>query len=529
LLGSMFGHKTTVFRGGYARVYDKSQAIGFISGTVLGDGFLQSVSCTNPSSAGACAGPGKNSPATAFRIGVDGNSVPLSIPQTLATPVIPGTNASYATLAEGQDPNFRPAGSDQIDFSIQRQLKGGMVLEVGYLGVWSRNLFTGIDLGNVPTMMKLGGQTFAQAYSALERAQLSGTTAATQPFFEAALAGSPYCKGFASCTAAVAANESGNIAIQGVTNSWSDLDTTFTAFGPALSSTNQCFYCYTNTSDGFANYNAGIISLQKRSSHGLTMNANFTYSHALGNTAFSQTYTLANPSNPFNLYQDYGPQYYDRKFTMNLLGSYELPFGPGHSWGANNPIIKRLVGGWALSPIFTYGSGLPEQIYNDSYNESDQAYGQAFDGNANSAVPVNINTRNISNGQHFGIVSNGTIGSGSDGYTGANMFGSNAAAIYNSFRPPLVGVDGRAWPTGQLRGQSRWNLDLGLTKDTRITERIGTQFYVQAFNALNHMKWNDPFNSLQDPADFGALDQGQYGVLNSNYTRVIQLGLRVSF
>jgi len=39
LLGTLFGHKTTVLRGGYARVYDKSQAIGFIRGTVLGDGF----------------------------------------------------------------------------------------------------------------------------------------------------------------------------------------------------------------------------------------------------------------------------------------------------------------------------------------------------------------------------------------------------------------------------------------------------------------------------------------------------------
>jgi hypothetical protein len=48
------------------------------------------------------------------------------------------------------------------------------------------------------------------------------------------------------------------------------------------------------------------------------------------------------------------------------------------------------------------------------------------------------------------------------------------------------------------------------------------------FNALNHMQWSDPFNSLQDPADFGALE-GQYGVLNNSYTRLIQIGLRVSF
>jgi hypothetical protein len=82
--------------------------------------------------------------------------------------------------------------------------------------------------------------------------------------------------------------------------------------------------------------------------------------------------------------------------------------------------------------------------------------------------------------------------------------------------------------TGELRGQARWNLDLGFTKDTAITERVKTQFYVQMFNALNHMQWSDPFNSLQDPADFGALES-QYGILNNSYTRLIQLGLRISF
>jgi len=531
-LGSLFGHKSTVLRGGYARIYDRTLPINYISGTVLGDGFLQSVSCTNASMTGQCAHSGVQTEATAFRIGVDGNVVPsasgLSIPQTLSTPVQPGVNASYATLAEGLDQNFRPGESDQFDVSIQRQLKHEMILEVGYVGTWSKNLYQGIDLGNVPWMMKQGGQIFASAYDAIETAYLSKSTAAPQAFFETALAGSPYCAKFSTCTAAVAANEAGNLANQGVTNLWSDLDTHWTAFGPALTSTNQCFYCYTNTSDGYANYQAMLVSLQKRTSNGLTMNANFTYAHALGTVSLAQTYTLATLTDAWNPRVDYGPQYYDRKFTFNLLGTYQLPLGPSHRFGSSNGVLKRLLGGWAVSPIFSAGSGLPLPFYNDDYTESDQAYGQAFDGNADSAIPVGINTGKLSNKAHFGVTSDGTHGVNADGYTGANIFGSSAAQVFGEFRPALLGVDGRSMGTGELRGQSRWNLDLGLTKDTRITERVATQFYVQAFNALNHMEWGDPFNSLQDPADFGALE-GQYGVLNSNYTRVIQLGLRVSF
>src|SRR5262249_14155860 len=156
---------------------------------------------------------------------------------------------------------------------------------------------------NVPYMMKQGGQTFAQAYQNLYYALSQGKTPAAQPFLETALAGSSYCKGFSSCTAAVAANESPNILTQAVTNIWSDLDTSWN-FGPALSSTNQCFYCYSETSDGYSNYQALVLTLQKRYSQGLTVNANFTYSHALGIVSTGQAFTLDNASNAFNLYSD---------------------------------------------------------------------------------------------------------------------------------------------------------------------------------------------------------------------------------
>jgi hypothetical protein len=115
-----------------------------------------------------------------------------------------------------------------------------------------------------------------------------------------------------------------------------------------------------------------------------------------------------------------------------------------------------------------------------------------------------------------------------------NLF-ANPAAVYADFRPLLVGIDGRSGAAGILRGQERWNLDLGLTKDTAFTERVGAQLYVQAFNVMNHMQWGDPSVNLQDPADFGVLS-GQYGALtlggsgaSANYTRIIQLGLRVHF
>jgi len=362
----------------------------------------------------------------------------------------------------------------------------------------------------------------------VEKAFLAGQTPAPQPFFETAMAGSAACGGYSSCTAAlVAANSGYNLPVQGVTNLMSWLDSNWD-YSPALASDTQCYYCYNTDATGFSNYNAGVFTFQKRTANGLTLNANLTYAHALGNAALAQTYTLANPTDVQSLRTDYGPQIFDRKFVFNLLGTYELPFGPGHRFGGTNRVLKRLVGGWAVSPIFSSATGLPMDVYNDAYTESDQAYGQAYDGAGNSAVPVGINTAALRNKGVKGVTEPTAVGSNGNGYTGINLFGTNAQAIFTSFRPPLPGIDGRSEQAGELRGQPRWNLDIGFTKDTIITERVKTQLYVQMFNALNHMQWSDPFNSLQDPADFGALE-GQYGVLNNSYTRLIQIGLRVSF
>jgi len=125
-------------------------------------------------------------------------------------------------------------------------------------------------------------------------------------------------------------------------------------------------------------------------------------------------------------------------------------------------------------------------------------------------------------------------GDSANGGSGANIF-SNPAAVYDSYRPFILGVDGRTGGAGIFYGQHRWNLDVGITKSTQFTERVSAQLYIQAFNVLNHMQWNDPSLNLLDQGDFGVLS-GQYGALtlggsdaSANYTRIIQLGLRVSF
>ncbi len=103
------------------------------------------------------------------------------------------------------------------------------------------------------------------------------------------------------------------------------------------------------------------------------------------------------------------------------------------------------------------------------------------------------------------------------------MFGANAINVYNSFRPFVLGIDGAPSPDGNLRTPMTWELDFGVTKDTRITERVHAQFYMQSQNFFNHNNWSSPNLNLQDPHNFGTLSGGLTG------PRIIQLGARVAF
>ncbi|MGC1913257.1 MAG: hypothetical protein WA660_15575, partial [Candidatus Acidiferrales bacterium] len=154
ILAKIFGEKDTVLRGGYSRLYGRDLGIDIVSNPVLGYGFLQPDSCipSMPHSGLPTCVASKNTltPANAFRMGTnaDGTTVPFgTLSSTLSTPAIPGVGGNPgAELMDSMDQNFRPNGTDQVDFSVQREVKGGGILEVGYLGVWGHDLNQGIDM-----------------------------------------------------------------------------------------------------------------------------------------------------------------------------------------------------------------------------------------------------------------------------------------------------------------------------------------------------------------------------------------------
>ena len=217
----------TVVRGGYSRIYGRLNGVALVLVPLLGTGLMQAVQCTGASRTGQCLGNAGVDPATAFRIGLDGNTAPLPpVTPTLSQPYFAGVNGN-APAGDGSalDPNFHPSGWT-ASRSPFRGKSPRSRRSMGYMGRVIRNTYTPVNLDSVPYMTTLNGQSFAQAFANLYTALAAGQTPSPQPFLEAALGGadSSYCRAAASCTAAVAAAQATAIAGTRVYDLWAALN-----------------------------------------------------------------------------------------------------------------------------------------------------------------------------------------------------------------------------------------------------------------------------------------------------------------
>ena len=568
IMGHIVGHNKTVVRAGYSRIFGRLNGVDLVLVPLLGTGLGQPVSCVgavnaaNAVAGNQCLGSAGATPTSAFRIGTDGNTAPLpAVTTTLPQPYYPGVNGNAAAGAgEVLDPNFRPSRSDEIDLTIQRELPGKSILEVGYIFRRIRNEYQPLDLTAVPFMLSQGGQQFQNAWAGMYQ-QLAGGTASTavtaQPFFETALGGtsSAFCSGYTSCTAAVATKESSDILSNvAVYDLWAALSPSF-KFGRSLPSSPNCANTLVpsinpttpvsvcnqmtgiadNTSLGYGNYNGVFVSFTTAGWHGLTARTNLTWSRSLGTQGVVQASSEFTEPNPWNLGNSYGPQPFDIPFVYNLAMLYQPPFYKGQ-----HGFMGRVLGGWAFAPIFTASSGSPEGVnIGQGGNNDCEQFGEAdcsafsTDSNAIFISSAAIATaRGAGNSLQAIAPVSGNIGSNgnpANGGAGLNQF-ADPAAVYAAFRAPILGIDtgtAASGGAGILRGLPTWNLDLQVVKDIAINERFGLQLFFTGLNVLNHMQMSNPYLDINDQADFGVLDGAGGGQVNG--PRQLEFGLRFHF
>jgi hypothetical protein len=213
---------------------------------------------------------------------------------------------------------------------------------------------------------------------------------------------------------------------------------------------------------GTSSYHSLNVSLLKRTSHGLTFKANYTYAKVMDlNSAVLSTSGTNEPPDLFagfyNLDLNRGIAAYSVHHQFNANFSYQLPFGNGHGG-----IVNQLIGGWQWNGIVTAQGGFPftPVVGSNTSGTGDTNQSDVPNWNPNFHGPVILG-----NTDHW--------------------YDSNAFSV------PTAGTFGNV-SRGSLRGPGLVDFDTSLFKKFKLNERLSLQFRAEAFNILNHPNFASP-------------------------------------
>ena len=548
-LGRALGDRRTVVRGGYGIAYDRVNTVQSVIIPMLGVGFAQTINVQAPGCA-ASGTPGSNCNINStpggsiFRVGVDGTIPTPPLPGPLSSPIVPPVPLSE-TLSFQNDPNFKDGRAHMVDFTIQRTLPGQMILELGYVGRFGRDLAGSINFNSAPYMFKdkASGQIFAQAFDAVATQLRAGVSPIlgngtqnpafqTQAWFDNQLPGyGGACGANITATACFASNNSTSFTNLNISSLFLNMDL-IRQFGLDLQPYDnlQVLDLFMRDSHDRSNYNAFVATLRNNNWHGLVFDLNYTFSKSLDTVGAVQNAAEYHSSSyDFNL--DYGPSFFNRPHVFNAIFNYDLPFGGSHRLTSSNGFVNRLMSGWFTAGIFRASSGVPELA-----SVSGQSFGGGLIFGISAGMLPNVPIGSMGGGAvnssicstGAGSAGNGPNCSGGGTGTGLNYF-KNPETAFNDFSPLLLSKatnDGRSSP---LPGLGFWNFDMTLGKTTTIAERLKFEFTADFFNIFNHVNFLDPSFDTTNPATFGVINTQLVPADRIQGSRWIQLGLRVKF
>ena len=260
--------------------------------------------------------------------------------------------------------------------------------------------------------------------------------------------------------------------------------------------------------EGVSTYHALQVSVKKRLSHGLTINAAYTWSHTLDEGSGISEGLFFNGNNPLNPRSAYGNSAFDRTHVFTINYVYQIP-----KLTKSERFVKHIVNGWGVNGITILQSGLPYSVYDFSGTVASQFFGAGDDFITNPllAIPngtpksvqlqgtTGVNANNpVLNGGAFGILVNapGTNGVPPCGPTTDEPTNPNAACDLSETGFSNSGRN-------QFRGPFQVRFDFGVVKTFKLTERFSLRYDAQFFNIFNHPSFDAPNNNISLNPCFG--------------------------
>jgi len=252
---------------------------------------------------------------------------------------------------------------------------------------------------------------------------------------------------------------------------------------------------------GNSSYNALFIKVEKRFANGLQFLTSFTGSKTLTDTSLNVEVGAPGPQDTYNRGVEKALYTLDIPRTLRFSGTYALPWGPGRPF-LHSGALSQVVGGWAVSGILDYDSGVPIAIaapdtlpIANGHLDSDYLGGQ---------IKTGVGRGNT-------VIENGLSGQ-------AGTVALNRAAF--GFPAPFTFGNTYILPNVRTLGFDSENLSL--FKRETFRERFQVELRLDAFNAFNRKDPNALVTDLTNPA-FGQYTGSAIG------PRQCQVGLKITF
>jgi hypothetical protein len=256
------------------------------------------------------------------------------------------------------------------------------------------------------------------------------------------------------------------------------------------------------TNDGHSAYNAFEAQYRRRFTSGLNGLVSYTWSHAIDNASSDAFLSWAGPSTP----TDRGASDFDLRQSFTTTLSYTVPQRePERRW-------RRLAGGWSANAILRARNGFPITVL-----ENEEYMGitltNAFRPLLLLGQPLWTGDPNTPGGRRLNPAAFPVMPAGQQGDLGRNA----------------------------INGFGMAQLDMAVSRDFPIREKVALEFRVDAFNALNHPNFGDPVRYLDNPLfgqsssmlnmmlGTGSPGSGLSPLLGTGGPRMFQLGLRLHF
>jgi hypothetical protein len=474
----------------------------------------------------------------------------ISLPpadQTASFPYSPPDGSFLITF--GVDNRIKTPYSEAFNLSFQRELPGGFIFEEAYVGRFGRHLLQQLDLAepvnyNDPSG---GGNYFAAASQLSHLVDANRGNACAQvptiPFFEKVFG---YMAGFnpaiqadgvtpnpcptpnATATQAVYTYEWAPFRYsEGETTSLADLD--FYCYNGAYNVNYNCpaqsrFWqsqfssLYAWSSIGNSSYNALQVTLRHPTSHGLSVDFNYTLSKSIDLNSGTERAAEIGPGsvdllsgsaiqNTWKPKLNKAVSDFDARHLVSGDLVYRLPVGRGKKYlGASNALVDAILGGWSYAGLARWTSGLPFSVFEPGWSTDWQLEGYG------------VKTGYVKIRKHYDAANQ------DEQVFDAPKSVNNIEQANGPIRLPYPGEAGSR---NVFRGDGYFDIDSNLSKTWNIGEIGKLKFDGEVYNITNTNRFDT--SSIATGLTSGTL--GAYGTTlpaQSNFRRM-QFGLRFDF